>query len=389
MKKLSTRLTIFAPMMQKILLLATLAIALLSGCESNKQTGFVFTTPHSRLMTRLDTLRLHGIMYGHVDDPFCGHSWQMEKDSSDTHAVAGDYPAVIGFDLSGIELGNACNQDSIPFKAIREEIIKHHKRGGIIVLSWHPRNPLTEGPATDVSQPSAVQSILKGGEKNAKFVGGLHKLVAFLKTLQTKDGRSIPYIFRPWDHYNSNDYWWGVGNCSDEEFIQLWTLVQDYMRDRLYTKPIWCFTTDLHGAWNDELFQHRYPGNDRVDMLGCDAYQCDTTRNFATQLDSCLSWMHVLSRQNNKMMTITECGVQHDPSGQWWSQVLLPVLSRYPLCFAMAGKNTSDVAFGAAQETPATNDFIDLFQKHLLLLLDDVAPKMGDIGRDSSELLWL
>ena len=55
----------------------------------------------------------------------------------------------------------------------------------------------------------------------------------------------------------------------------------------------------------------------------------------------------------------------------------------------MAGKNTSAVAFGAAQETPATNDFIDLFQKHLLLLLDDVAPKMGDIGRDSSELLWL
>ena len=38
-------------MMQKILLLATLAIALLSGCESNKQTDFVFTTPHSRLMT--------------------------------------------------------------------------------------------------------------------------------------------------------------------------------------------------------------------------------------------------------------------------------------------------------------------------------------------------
>ena len=364
-------------------------LLLLTGCETNKQTSFVFSTPHSRLKTRLDTMRLHGIMYGHVDDPFSGHSWRMEQDKSDTYDLVEDYPAVISFELSGIEQGNPCNSDSIPFKAIREEIIKHHKRGGIIVLTWHPRNPLTGGTVSDDSNLLTVQSILKGGEKNQEFVGGLHKLVAFLKTLQTKDGRSIPYIFKAWDRYNSNDYWWGADNCTDQEYIQLWCMVQDYMRDRLYTKPIWCFTTDVNSPWDDEAFQHRYPGNDRVDMLGCEAYQQDLSKPFAAHLDSCLNWLHVLSRKNNKMMTITECGTACDTTSNWWSAVLMPVLTQYPLCFAIAGRNCPAVSFGAAKETPSANDFLDLFHKHLLLLIGDVAPKMGDIGRDSSELLWL
>ena len=83
-------------------------------------------------------------MFGHQDDPFYGIGWQYEPNRSDVLESCGDYPAIMGFELGGIEMGDAKNLDSVPFDLMRREIIAHHQRGGIVTISWHPRNPLTD-----------------------------------------------------------------------------------------------------------------------------------------------------------------------------------------------------------------------------------------------------
>ena len=122
------------------------------------------------LIERLSSLQQRGYMIGHQDDPFYGLTWEWEKGRSDVKETCGDYPAVMGFDLGGIEMGDEKNLDSVPFPLIREELIAHHERGGIVTLSWHPRNPLTGGTAWDKDDTTVVRSILPGGSQHKKFL---------------------------------------------------------------------------------------------------------------------------------------------------------------------------------------------------------------------------
>ena len=125
--------------MKKLLMTAMVAAAIV-GCSTQKAE--TETTVAQQLAARLDSLQQKGIMFGHQDDPFYGLTWEYQDDSSDVKNVCGDYPAVMGFELGGIEMGDAKSLDSVPFTRITQEIINHYNRGGIITISWHPRNPV-------------------------------------------------------------------------------------------------------------------------------------------------------------------------------------------------------------------------------------------------------
>jgi mannan endo-1,4-beta-mannosidase len=87
------------------------------------------------LFHSLYRLKSKGIMYGHQDDLMYGTKWWYEKDRSDTRDFTGDYPAVAGFELGHLELGNDRSLDSVSFSEIKEQIRNHYRRGGIITVS--------------------------------------------------------------------------------------------------------------------------------------------------------------------------------------------------------------------------------------------------------------
>ena len=189
--------------MKKLIALAVVGLTIVA-CTTTKQTESV-KDQEDLLKERLDTLRQKGYMFGHQDDPFYGLTWEYQNDSSDVKNVCGDWPAVMGFELGGIEMGDEKNLDSVPFTKMREEIIKHHQRGGIITISWHPRNPVTtidgggnagqkfpEGTAWDISDSTVVKNILKGGSQYEKFQTWMQRLSKFLASLTTDDGQKIP-----------------------------------------------------------------------------------------------------------------------------------------------------------------------------------------------------
>lgn len=141
--------------MKNTKLITMLCLGALIACSPSKK-GLEPTSeqvsPRERLIENLRATPQKGIMFGHHDDTVYGIGWEFDEGGSDVQKVCGDYPAVISFDLGEIELGGDKSLDKVPFEKIRKEIINQYNRGGLVSLSWHPRNPKTGGDAWDVSE---------------------------------------------------------------------------------------------------------------------------------------------------------------------------------------------------------------------------------------------
>lgn len=368
-------------MMKTKLFVAAIAALSVVACTSKKQTEEVEEqTPAEALLTRIDTLRQHGYMYAHQDDPFYGITWEWDRNGrSDTKELVGDYPAIFGFDLGGIEMGDSKNLDSVPFEWIREEAIRHFERGGIVTFSWHPRNPNNGGTAwvvnsqmlTDEEQ-NTVASILPGGEKHEKFQGWMNNVSDFLASIKTADGKPVPFIFRPWHEYNGSWFWWGEAETTPEQYKGLWNMLQDHVNSVLPTNVVWAFSPNLDGRWTEERFLEKYPGDDRVDLIGEDAYQWGTEEMFKLGTTADLDFLNAFAQKVGKPLALTECGYQNSPDPTWWTRVLKPIMDQYPISYFLPWRNWHAEHFGASKDACTADDFKKLYEADNTLFLQDI-----------------
>ena len=286
--------------MKKMILLA-MTFSIMLACNTQQNTP---KSGAEQLLDRLQALQQKGYMYGHEDDPFYGLTWDGDTmpgvERSDILSTVGDYPAVMGFDLGGIEMGDNKNLDSVSFVRIHDEIVKHHERGGIITISWHPRNPVTGGNAWDVSDTTVVRQILQNDSVKEKFNTWMTRVADFLKTLKTGNGDPVPVIFRPWHENNGSWFWWGQKLCSDEEFHGLWDTLQDFLKGQGLDNLMWSYSPNLDGGWDEQRFLARYPGNDRVQLIGEDAYQWGTEDEFVKALNADLAFPSDFAKKNKR-----------------------------------------------------------------------------------------
>lgn len=326
------------------------------------------------LLQRLCQLQQRGIMFGHQDDPLYGLQWRWERGRSDVREVCGDYPAVMGFELGGIEMGDAKSLDSVPFVRMREEIVAHVARGGIVTLSWHPRNPLTGSTAWDNKNTATVRSILPGGSERAKFQLWKQRLSAFLRSLRDAQGSPLPFIFRPWHENSGAWFWWGRGICTSQEYIALWADVQDYLLADGLTNIVWSWSPNY--GFQPDVFD-TYPGDDRVDLIGLDAYQQrDAEAAFITTLHKDLTTLGRFAAEHDKLLALTECGYQNLPDPTWWTRVLKPQIQKYPLCYFLVWRNADHRQyFAPAPGTRDAKDFCKMVKDRRVLMLKDIAGK--------------
>ena len=326
--------------------IAILAVSLCAlGCRSSSDI------PKKGLP---DTLFSHvekgEILYGHQDDLSYGHAWKVEdwtSDSltrSDVKAVTGMYPAVVGFDLGGIEMGDKANLDSVDFNLIRKAAKLHAERGGIVTFSWHPRNPLTGGDSWDVSSDQVVKSLLDGGELHDLFMDvWLKRLGDFLESLE-----GTPAIFRPWHENNGNWFWWGSNLCTEQEYKNLYRTTWTYLvKARGLTNLLWCYSPN--SGTGPEEYMARYPGDDIVDMMGLDHYEFlgpdglgESGARFANELKRCLTFLNVLATDHEKLMCLSETGLEGLPDPQWWTGVLYPAIKDFPIAYVLTWRNACD-----------------------------------------------
>ena len=311
--------------------------------------------------------------FGQEDFPFYGHSWEYEGGRSDVKDVCGDYPAVLGCDLGHIELGDQKNLDGVPFDVMRKAITDHYKAGGIVTISWHARNPLTSSNAWDVSDNTVVASVLEGGSHYDLFQMWLDKVAVFLDSLRLEDGTLIPVIFRPWYEHTGSWFWWGRKLCSSQEYIALWKMTVDYMRNRGLDNLIIAYSPN-YGGLDREAYMERYPGDDYVDLLGLDAY--GDGQEFLDMLRNELSMVAQLGKEHKKAIALTECGMGGLGNPLWFTQILLKATEGHPVSYALVWRNAPDYLmpmhiFAPYPGHASEQDFVAFYQDSRTLFLND------------------
>lgn len=331
-------------------------------------------TPEAvNLFRRMLKLQEKGLMFGHQDALAYGTSWYAEEGRSDVKDVCGDHPAVFGWELGHLELGEKHSLDSVFFDNIIKGIKYGHKLGGINTISWHIRNPYTGGTSWDVSSTKAVSSVLPGGEKHELYLTYLDKLADFMLSLKTEKGVYIPVFFRPYHEHTGSWFWWGRNLCSTEDYKALWRFTVKYLRE---TKNIhhllYAYSTDRFKTREEYL--ERYPGDDIIDMISFDLY--DRGSEFSEVLGNCAKIATEIATEKGKICAVSEAGGPISKNTEWWTKILLETLRPYKLSYVLVWRNgfnqAAHIAFGPYKSCPSEQDFIKFYNDKRTLFLKDI-----------------
>lgn len=345
----------------KLVILMLLVISLLACGNKPMPQDLKATKETVKLYQNLHKLKAEGMMYGHQDALAYGQDWYGDEGRSDVKDVCGDYPAVYGWEIGHLELGDEYSLDSVYFEDIKGWIKTVYERGGINTISWHLRNPLTGGSSWDVSSDKVVASILPGGKKNELFLGYLDHLADFLNDLKTDDGTYIPILFRPFHEHTGSWFWWGKDLCSVEDYKALWHFTVDHLQnEKGIHHIIYAYSTDRFES--TEQYLERYPGDEIVDILGFDLY--DRGDYYPKSLKYCAETVHQLAAEKEKIAVVSETGGPLATNTQWWTEVL-EILKPSDLAYMLTWRNPFNSAdhgnYGPSKGSLDSENFIQFY----------------------------
>jgi len=319
------------------------------------------------------------IMIGHQDALSYGISWKTGKDRSDLKDLTGSHPAVFGWDIGALELGNAQNLDSVPFNEMRKNIISVYLDGGINTISWHVYNPVTGGSSwvEDKNNPNIiVAKILPGGSHHNDFKKQLDKVADFMKSLKAPDGSLAPVIFRPWHENSGNWFWWGALHCSAEEYKSLYRFTVEYLRNTHHLHNLmYAYSPDV-GFKDAAGYLERYPGDDLVDIIGLDDYNSLNTGH-PEKLINNLEVIAQIAIDHNKIAAFTETGCNRIERDDYFTKEILPCLDHSELTrsisWVLSWRSTDQKQhFVPAPGHPAANDFLKFSKNKRILMLNNI-----------------
>ncbi|MDD6110973.1 MAG: glycosyl hydrolase [Prevotellaceae bacterium] len=378
--------------MKKIIILSLVTSLMLTmSCSKKKADDPIAESGRTQrtenLLAHLHAISANGYLIGHQDDPVYGVGWVGDSCRSDVKSVCGDFPAVIGFDLGHLELGDSVNLDGVPFDRMRDEIIRHFDRGGMVTLSWHLDNPLTGGSAwvkpdslTD-QEKQTVASVLEGGECHEKFLGWLDTLASFLNSLETPYGVKVPVLLRPWHEHTGSWFWWGQNLCTTEQYKALWKLTVDQLKQRGVNNVLYAYSPGTEFNGDAAKYLERWPGDEIVDVIGFDSYCTNNAEdtvainNYASSLDLNLKALCDIAKQHNVVPALTETGMESLGKADWWTATLMPVLNKYPIAYVLLWRNAHNKPGHFYMPYPGqktVSDFVKFYNDKRTLFVKDV-----------------
>jgi len=282
-----------------------------------------------------------GVMFGHHDVLAYGVGWKYGAGRSDVNKVTGEYPAVNGWDYSGLEKeGGLLNIDGVPFEKMRQYIKQGFERGGVITVSWHLNNPLNGKSARDTTQ-GGVAAALPGGGASGEYMQWLDRMAGFTLSLRGSKNELIPILVRPFHELTGFWFWWTKNTNTPDQFKQLWKYTVDYLRN---TKTVHNLIPVYNTAsFNSRAqFLERYPGDDYVDMIGFDAYQYGDplkNNNFVDELSFQLNMLYTLAIELKKTPALGETGYEAIPYPEWRTKTLWKTIEGHPLSYVLLWRN--------------------------------------------------
>jgi mannan endo-1,4-beta-mannosidase len=317
--------------MNRILLIVTIVMCGTTMAVAQTTIDDEATTKTEALLKNLHDVADKGVMFGHQDDQAYGIGWVAEKGRSDVKESSGSYPAVHGWDV-GKKLSNPNNIDGIDFENMKRWMKDAYKRGGINTISFHMDNLTSGGDSWD--KTPSVADILPGGSRHDEFLEQLDLLADMLGGLRVWFTK-IPVIFRPWHEHNGNWFWWGKGNCTEEEYIALFRFTVDYLKnEKKVHNVLYAFSPDRSRLRLDTIpkqnYFYGYPGDNYVDIIGLDNYGDvgrigggNTPEMQQRYFRQSLELITQIADEKGKVAALTETGLEGVTRQDWFTDTLL------------------------------------------------------------------
>lgn len=312
-------------------------------------------------------------MFGHQDTGVYGHSgWMYIEGKSDIKDVCGLAPAVYGWELGHLELGEEVSLDSVSFNEIRKGIQYADSKGSINTISWHLRNPWNGNSAWDKSA-GTIQQILTDSVVEKRSMSYLDRLADFLLSLKDERGEFIPVLLRPFHEHTGSWFWWGRDFCTPEEYKQLWRKMVSYLKDvKEVHNVLYIYSPDKVLSKQDYL--DRYPGDEWVDIWGLDLYHRDGESKAKEYMDTAsmiLSFMSEECVQRKKPFVFSETGLSTLNMNNWFTEVLYPIISKTHPAYVLLWRNAynmPDHFYAPYPGHSSTDDFNRFVQKQDIVM---------------------
>ena len=322
------------------------------------------------LFSKLQNVTQQGIAFGQQAPFGTGNNFpQVNALDRDFDIVAGDAPAVVGFDLELITLQRGFidefTERFVP--AVRAA----HENGSIITISWHMVNPNTQQFGGDDSFDGVVGRMLEGGDLRPNFLGALDLAATLFKAFVDDEGNPIPILFRPWHEMNGSFFFWGEEFRSTEEYIQLWRDTVDILSNDLEVHNL-LYVYAPNWLSSRAEYLRNYPGDDYVDMLGIDVYDFRNGRYLDRVLTN-LGIVEDIASEKNKLFALTETGLENVTQNDWWTQNLYRGIRNSSITYTMIWRNdNSDFFHAPFVGHPSESDFRSFLSEDIILLNSDI-----------------
>ncbi|WP_075590936.1 glycoside hydrolase family 26 protein [Labilibacter marinus] len=306
----------------KAYLWSFLILTLTLSCSAPEQVK----SEKEKLFETLLSVKGHGILFGHQDTYAYGYTWNDVEGNSDVKRVTGDYPAVFGWELGGIEKGVVANLDTVSFDNIRKYAIKAYHQGGINTFSWHPFSVVDRVDSWNTDN-KVVDKIIPGGSHHEAFKKDLDALANFLNSVVTEEGIKVPFIFRPWHEMDGTWFWWGVESCTPEELKELFRFSIDYLRNEKGVNQMLVAYSPDRNFYTRQEYLTWYPGDEYVDVIGMDNYYDLYTDGLVGEAIDKLHIVIDYANEKGKVSALTETGYENIPDSTWYTSKLGKVLA--------------------------------------------------------------
>ena len=264
------------------------------------------------LFAFMQQARKESIMFGHQHETTQGLTiTATDGTQSDTFNAVGDFAAVYGWDTLSIVAPKSEGD-------VVEQIKKAYARGGIITVSSHFDNPITDKQkgvwpvGTSWDKTPAVVASLPGGEFNSVYNGYLDQLADWANNLKDDKGTLIPVIFRILHENTGSWFWWGEEQSTPEQYQQLYQYTVEYLRD---TKGVhnFLYAYSPNNFWEvtEANYLERYPGDAYVDVLGFDTYgEVENNENWFKNVVANAALVARMADERGKIPVISEIGIR-------------------------------------------------------------------------------
>ena len=300
------------------------ALMAFASCGEKKKKSYDeiaisgLTTRTENLKTNIKAFANKGTLIGQMYGTLSGigwNRWECDSDRCDMKALCGYRPAANGYELAGIESGKQQNADGVPFKTIREDVLTHFRKGGLLIMNWTMPNY------------NGNEDLL---EEYAK------QIAKYLDTLQDGYGIKAPVVLNllPID----GKAWYC--QLDKDGYIDLYKKLQSLLEDEEVTNVVYGYSETYQPG---RQLMDRYPDH-HIDVINVTYYQYKSAINlplFQKNIQTIIAQTLPFAQEHNNAFGLTT-GIESIGDSSVFSDILLPKLKQHHIAYLMMGRNQGE-----------------------------------------------